>query len=753
MTASLERFSRVLADRYRISREIGRGGMATVYEAEDLKHGRPVAIKVVHPALSRGQRDAERFLREIRIAARLNHPQVLPLHDSGQCEGFLYYVMPLVGGESLRARLLRESRLSVDEAVRVVCRVAAALDYAHRQGVLHRDIKPENILFHEGEVMIADFGVALALTASMEEDGAPEAVTDRGVAVGTPVYMSPEQATADRELDGRSDQYGLACVLYELLAGSPPFEGPNARAVMAKHAIEPPAPLRTRRANVPGGIAAAVERALAKDPAQRFPTVSDFAAALVANEPPAVAAPPAPEAGAIAVLPLVNASPDPGTEYLSDGITDELITSLARVDGLRVASRTSVFALKGRPLDVREVGEHLGVTTVLEGTVRTAGRRLRLTAQLTSTRDGRTLWSERYDRQIDDVLVLQEEIAQTIVATLRATLLADVRDPVPRRYTESATAYQLYLKGRFYWNRRTQADIQEAVRCFEAAIAEDPGFALAHTGLADAHAMSQDYRGAPVHEGMERAKAEARRALALDDGLAEAHTSLAWVTFIYDWNWEEAAKEFQRAIAIDPRYGEAHQWYAWLLMALGRTEESLAEGRVGVSVNPGSAAARRSLAWLHYYARQYETSVDHLRRSLALDPMAEESLLVLGLSCTQLGRYGEAEAALREAIRSGTETARARAALGHLALREGRPEKARAIMEELHAASEQTYVSPVNFVGLHLQLGESDLALDWLERAYAERRGWLAYLRVEPLLDPLRGHPRFEALVRRMRLD
>jgi len=746
----------IVAERYRLEDEIGRGGASTVYLAEDLKHGRKVAIKVLRPVPGY---EPQRFLREIRIAARLSHPQILPLHDSGEIEPerpgsprLLYFVMPYAGCESLRVWLIREGQLPVDVALRITRAVAAALGYAHRLGVIHRDIKPENILLQEGEPVIADFGVATAVSAA---GGDAVYITDHGFAVGTPAYMSPEQASAEPRLDGRCDQYSLACVLYEMLAGDPPFAGTGARATMARHAIEAPAPIGARRPNVPAAIERALARALAKEPADRFPTMTEFAEALVASVPEIIpaAAPGTPrEARTIAVLPFVNASADPENEYLSDGITDELILALGKVEGLNVASRTSVFALKGLREDIRNLGARLGVSAVLEGTVRRAGNRLRITAQLIGVAEGRTLWAERYDRELQDVLDIQDEIAGTIVTTLRSTLLRDLGDAPPVRYTANLAAYHLYLKGRYWWNRRTQAAIAEGIKYFERAIQEDAGYALAYTGLADSYALQIDYRGAPVREGMERAREMARKAIELDDTLGEAHTSLAWVTFVYDWDWPAAAARFARAIELNPSYSVAHQWHSWLLIAMGRTEAALAEGRIGIELDPASVSIRRSMGWLHYYARQPGEALEHLRRALAMNPTAEENHRLLGLAYLQLGMYDESAAAFREAVASSESPALATAGLGLVAAAKGRLTDARGILDGLYAESREHYLTPVAFAMLHTGLGEPDAAFEWLERALDDRRGWLAYLKVEPLLDPLRSDARFTRLLERMRL-
>ncbi len=750
MVDQLDSLKKALGDRYTIEREIGGGGMATVYLAEDPKHYRQVAVKVLRPELTAIGSHPERFHREIRTLAALTHPNVLPLHDSGECDGILYYVMPYVAGGSLRDRLQREGPLAIDDVVVVSRVIASALDYAHRQDVLHRDIKPENVLFNEGQAVISDFGIARAISECCDD---LEGLTGAGIALGTPEYMSPEQAAADKSIDARSDIYSFACVVYEMLTGQPPFVGASAFKTMAKHASEPVPPLRNLRPNCPSPAEQAVLRALAKLPEDRFSTASEFASALAKTVVyPVRVVPLVDPRRTIAVLPFVNASRDPEAEYLSDGIGDELINALTKVDGLQVASRTSVLAAQGEHQDARSIGAQLNVSAILEGSVRQVGQRIRVIVALINAADGSTLWSERYDRNLEDVLAIQDDIVGTIVSTLRSTLLGDLGEPVARRYTEAVSAYGMYLKGRYYWNQRKPDGIATAIKHFEMAVAEDPNYALAYTGLADCYALQTDYRGVPVSEGMERAKSEARRALALDDTLAEAHTSLGWVAFIYDWDWPLAEREFSRAIEINPRYPTARQWNSWLLMAMGHVEESLVEGSLALELDPASVSVRRTFGWQHLYAGDTERAIDHLRRAVMMDPTSWENHRLLALAYGAHGLLDDAEAAAAEAVASSRGSAYALATLGHVRALQGRKDRALELLETLLETEAREYVSPVALVILCLAVEEHERALDWLEKAREERRGWLCYLKVEPLLAPLEDYQRFRRLLKQMRL-
>ena len=723
-----------LSDRYTIERLLGYGGMATVHLAEERKHKRKVAIKILKHEFGASV-GAERFLREIGIAARLSHPHIVPLIDSGESDGSLYYVSPFISGGSLRDRLDREKKLPIDDA----------LDYAHRNGFVHRDVKPENILFADDLALLADFGIAHVATSTTEES-----LTLDGLALGTPEYMSPEQASGETEIGVPGDVYGLACVFYEMLAGQPPFRGATPRATMAKQVTEKVRPVRTLRPDAPAGFEKVLERALAKNPAQRYATVTEFCAALARarSEPnrPFTAT-----TRTIAVLPFVNSSPDPDNEYLSDGITDELINALAKVEGLRVASRTSVFALKGKAQDVRAIGALLEASEVLEGSVRRSGDNLRITVQLSSTDDGRLVWSERYDRKLVDVFAIQDEIASTIVTTLRETSFAESAPAAANHHTANVLAYGLYLRGRYAWNKRTSEGVFEGIKYFEDAITLDPKYALAYTGLADSYALHIDYRNVATHEGHQKAKFYARKAIELDDTLAEAHASLAWSLFIYDWNWAAAAREFRRAIELDPRYAPAHQWYGFMLASQRRFDEALLEVHTAQENDPSSVSVRRSLGYCYLYARKYDQARYHLDRAIAMNPTAEESFRIQGLTLTFQKDYAAAERVLREALALAPETASStKATLAFCLAASGDSSYARQIAAELEERRKNEYVSPVEDAIVQMAIGDREKALDWTERAIEERRGWVAYLRVHPIVDSLRGEPRFDALVKRM---
>ena len=747
-----------LADRYRLERELGRGGMARVYLAHDLKHDRPVALKVLHPGLS-VTLGAERFLREVRTAARLQHPNILPVFDSGAAgqrgsgAELLWYSMPYIEGESLRDRLRRETRLPVDEAAAIAREVAEALDYAHERGVIHRDVKPENIMLSRGHALMADFGIARARQGAGGDDA--ERLTEVGLALGTPSYMSPEQASGADEIDARSDVYGLGCVLFEMLCGEPPFTGPTVQAILARRFTETaPAPSQTGR-GVPPAMDRIVLRALASSPADRFPTAGAMAAALREGEPwgrtSALGEAPRGAEPSIAVLPFANLSPSPEDEVFADGMTDELINALAKVPGLHVVSRTSCFAFKGRPEDAREIGRRLQVRTVLEGSVRRAGPRLRVSTQLINVADGFLLWSESFDREAEDVFAIQDEIARAIGGALRLRLLATGTESKLRPPTDDLEAYGLYLKGRHFWNRRTEQDLRLGMQYFEQALARDPGFALAHAGLADSWALLGFYSAAPPDEAFPNAKLAAHEALARQPGLVEAYPALAYAAMYYDWDWPGAERAFRRAIELHPGYANARQWYGNFLSVMGRAEESIAEFERALALDPLSALKHASLGWGCYFARRYERAVAECRRGIELEPSNVVAHAWLAMGLEAVGRQEEAVLRAEETASLSNRGTASLGFLGHAYAVAGRAEDARLVLEEMLRIGETRYASPYDIALTHLGLGNHEEAIGWLERGYAGRDHQMAFLKVDPRLDAVRERRDFGRLMERMR--
>ncbi len=752
MTEPLASLQAAFSGRYAIERELGRGGMATVYLAEDPKHHRKVAIKVLKPEFAAAL-GPERFLREIEIAANLAHPHILPLYDSGEAAGLLYYVMPYVEGESLRDRLTREKQLPLEDALQITREVADALSYAHSRDVVHRDIKPENILFEAGHAVVSDFGIARAITAA-----ASRTQTERGIPIGTPGYMSPEQAVGERQLDGRTDIYSLSCVLYEMLAGVAPFTGPTTQALLARHAVDPVPALRTVRKTVPPAIEQAVMKALEKVPADRFATAGQFAEALCSPRP----SEPIPAAAkSIAVLPFANLSPDPENEYFSDGITEEIINALAQLPGLQVAARTSSFAFKGKAAEIAEVGAKLKVATVLEGSVRKAGKRVRITAQLVNVSDGYHLWSERYDRDLDDIFAIQDAIARTIAHRLELTLTGPKGEALVTPPTENLAAYQLYLKGRYFWNQRGRTGLTKGLECFQEALSLDPNFAQAHAGVADTYALLAFYGFRPPKEVMPDAKAAAQRALAIDGSLAEAHASMGFIHLVYDWDWAAAERELKRAIALNPRYVLARYWYATLCVSLHRLDESVAVDEQAVELEPLSVFTNTHLGWMLLTAGRTAHAIEQLRKAIELDPRFPLAHWLLGCAYASESRYDDALPELEAAVEISNRLPWMVAGLAAGYAEARRTEEARRLLGELRARATQEYVRAAHFAVVCAALGDADEAFAWLEKAYAEREvtlvlfslvDWssLTATSLVKLPVPLLRDPRYQALMRKV---
>jgi serine/threonine-protein kinase len=738
-----DRFAAALSDRYRVERELGQGGMATVYLAHDIKHDRKVALKVLREEVAHSV-GADRFLREIHLAAKLNHPNILALFDSGNIDGVLFYVMPAVDGQSLRELLDATPQLPIADAVRIVSEVASALEHAHRHGVVHRDIKPENILLHDGRALVADFGIGKALS---DVDGST--FTQTGTNVGTPAYMSPEQAVGE-SVDGRSDLYSLGCVLYEMLVGEPPFTGPTIQAVIAKRFVQTPADVCALREGVPRSIAVAVQRSMARTPVDRYETASALIAALREMAPgPRTGSQASPERS-IAVLPFENLSADKENEYFGDGIADDIISALTRIDGLHVAARTSAFSFKGKQASLSMIGEQLHVTTVLQGSVRKSGNRLRITAQLVSVVDGYHLWSERYDRDLTDVFVVQDEIAAAIAAKLEVTFVkADAADDAERPTTTQLAAYELYVRGRALTMQRGTG-IAQAVECFERAIKLDPAYAPAHAGLGEALRILAQYGSVRADEAIPRAKAAVARALEIDPELGEALGVRALIALTSDFDAELAMDLFVRALAVSPMLSEIRCLYAvWgLILLRGEDDRGLAEVERAMRDDPLSAiCACHASIGLTLLGRNDDALVA-AKHSLELGPDAFSSRLAVTMAKAWSGDLAGALEAAGPALQMSARHPWVLATMTHIFAASGERTRAEAIHQELLARATTGYVQCTWLAMSALALGRVDEAMDFTFRSVTECDAFGPWFLRWPNSEALHAHPRYPELRR-----
>jgi eukaryotic-like serine/threonine-protein kinase len=607
--AAMKRLAAALSDRYRIERELGAGGMATVYLAHDLRHGRTVAVKVVRDELAAGM-GSDRFLREIRIVASLHHPNILPLYDSGEADGQLYYVMPVAGGESLRERLQVHGALPVLLAVRLAAEVAAALDYAHRHGVVHRDIKPENILLHEDHALITDFGIGKALSRACDTT----ALTQLGVAIGSPAYMSPEQAAGQTDLDGRSDLYALGCVLYEMLTGAPPFTGPTVAALIAQRFMGPPPDVAATRSDVPAAVCAAARRLMAQDPAERFATGEQAAHALAAAQAwhatsSAAAAP------SIAVLPFTNLSPDADNAYFADGLTEEVITTLSKVRTLRVISRTTMMQYRGRSDALHDVARALHVSHVLEGSVRKAGDRIRVTASLVAADSDASLWAERFDGTLADVFDMQDQVAAAVVDALALILTPQESARLAERPVENVAAYDRYLRARHELNRMTSTSIEQAFVHLEEAIALAPDnpFLLRGMGVACWSAVNAGL--ATDRTGLlDRARGYAA---AIEKVAPESPFSaeIRGMVAMAERRLVDAFRDFGAAWEAMPEDIDIAVWYGLILSMAGRSDVARAVCQHIAARAPDHPVAWGIASLSCYYEGGFDDALDYVRRA------------------------------------------------------------------------------------------------------------------------------------------
>ena len=752
-----EQFEQTLHDSYIFERELGGGGMSRVFLAEEVQLGRRVVVKVLNPELAEGL-SAERFGREVRLAARLQHPNVVPVLAAGQLASLPYYTMPFIDGASLRERLT-SGALEIPDAVSVLRDVARALAYAHANGVVHRDIKPENVLLTGGAAVVADFGIAKAIAASASDEGHAPTLTALGTAIGTPAYMAPEQCAGDPAIDHRADLYAWGLLGWEVLTGQHPFaDRRSPMELVGAHMTRVPLALTSVRAEVPAALSALIASCLAKDPADRPADAGMVLRALdavmvtPAHAVPAAVLPVRDDTPSIAVLPFTNLSSSADDEYFSDGMTEEVISALGRLRGIRVAARRSSFAFKGKQVDLRTIAEQLGVRSILEGSVRRAGTRVRIAVQLVSAWDGLTLWSERYDRELADVFALQDDISQSIAAALevrltRATPGAEIQAvPVPRGAVDP-DAYDVFLRGRFFFDHYQGP---QALACFERAVELDPGFVLGSAWLGFASILGANLHQLPVESSYARGRAMGDRVRAMDPGLAEGMILGSAVALWYDWDRARAEALARQAIDVAPGFVHAYEFLAWSLLVARRFDEGIEVMEKGYALDPLSDFMLGHLILANLFAEQDERAVELGQRGVERSPASAPLHNLLGVALLATGRAVEARDVLvrGEALSPGLSAmpGTLAAVLAALGDREG----ARRALADLEAGTARGDVSMIEIACAYVWRGEEDAAFAAMERAVEARGDWMAFLHLDPRFRRVRGDPRFESVLRRI---
>jgi serine/threonine-protein kinase len=770
---------------YEVLEKLGEGGMGVVYKARDLQLGRFVAIKVLLPGSQDSADQRARFLQEARAASSLNHPNIITIHDIVTVDQAECIVMEFVAGRTL-ADLIKAVRIPTVDCLKLAMQIADALAAAHGIGIVHRDLKPANVMVTpEGRAKVLDFGLAKIAgqdhgaidfgesdtTMSIHMSDRPK--TAEGAIVGTVAYMSPEQAEG-RKVDFRSDIFAFGSVLYEMCTGEKAFHGDTGLATLTAVLRDNPRDFALTGSDAPLEVQEVVARCLRKDPDQRYQAMQDAMNALEqiyfagrsgilqpAADASRRAAPQPRNIPSIAVLPFLNLSSDKENEYFSDGLAEEIINALTKIENLRVTARTSAFAFRGRQQDIRQIGETLHVANVLEGSVRKAGNRVRISVQLIDATNDNNLWSERYDREMTDVFEIQDEISQAIVAKLKVKLATPSSPdgvvagaPLIKRYTENLDAYNLYLKGRFELYKMTREGLDASKRLFQEAIRLDPNYALAHDGLAYCW-YSEGFLGfvAPK-EAMPRAKTAVRRAIELDESVAEAHATLGVILALFDWDWAGAQREMMRSIELNGASPSSRDVYAfYYLRPVAKIEEAVSQTQQALALDPLSILFRVHLAFLFYLQRNYEHSIAQFRKVLEMNPQYYLAHAMMGPVYTQTGRFDEALACYAKAREADPDSKFVASFEAMTLAFAGQRAEAAKMLEEISRRAASDYISPVSIAYICTALGDKDRAFENLDRAIFDRDPNILGLKTNPIFDSLRADVRYRALLKKMQLE
>jgi serine/threonine protein kinase/Tfp pilus assembly protein PilF len=778
----------IFAGRYQIIEELGKGGMGKVYRVLDKELKEEVALKLIKPEIASDKKILERFSNELKLARKISHKNVGRMYELMEEKGTRYITMEYVPGEDLKRLIRKIGQLGAGQAIPIAKQICNGLGEAHRLGVVHRDLKPQNVMVdEEGNARILDFGIARAIKG--------KGITDAGVMVGTPEYMSPEQAEV-KEVDQRSDIYSLGVILYEMVTGRVPFEGETPLGIAMKHKSEMPENPIVLNAQLPEDLSRVILKCMEKDKDKRYQSSEDVRSELIKIEKgipttervvgkkkpltsreitvtlglkklliPALvviavavigviawllfikkeAISPSPSRPSIAVLPFADLSAQKDQEYFCDGLAEELINRLTNIENLRVPARASAFSFKGKDLDIREIGEKLNVEMVLDGSVRKAGNKLRITAELVKAADGYPVWSKIYERDLEDTFALQDEISLAIIDSLQIKLLGKEKAKLVKHHTQNLEAYNLYLMGRFFWNKRTEEDMRKSVQYFEQAIEKDPTYALALAGLADSYITLAQWEFLSSKEAYPKAKEAAIKALEIDDLLAEAHNALATVKSDFDWEWEGAEKEYKRAITLNPNYATAHQWYAEHLIKMLRFEEALTEFDRALEIDPLSLIINSVRGWPFAFTGEYDKAIEQYKKTLEMDPDFRPAREYLADAYRLKGMYEEALKGY-ELLNNSKEIAVTYAKFS-------KTKEARQLLNELIEQSKHTYISPFELANICFELGDNDQGFAWLEKAYEERDYLISRIKILPKFDDLSSDPRMTSLLKKMGLD